>query len=411
MPARRSHPNPVWEPRIPSRWTAVVIALLAVGCAGFDATPVREPGPVERVTSMLIDEAFSRPSHLRPCCAFGHSLRVEVAELPVPIFEVQNVVAPDGAGRHTYDGGLISMRNPAQRGFVSPENNGLLYTCRGGFLDIAHVRDYADWTAFLALRLDAMLESGALADLGDEAASRIVYVEAFSEREIASLGRRRIALELARWLAYQVSVWHEVATWYGYAALDLFPERASAFSPEDLYSNLTGIELAAEVLSDDTVTSEEAFNRAMDRALETRLEQLGALPPELTVAAASAVDGRWWNSRARVPDMALVLRRNFDLGPRVSPWQIPDGVRPAALEAACRETGREAWVLEPTDRIGDVAFDTRARLDLRVDTQNLDSDFPLPGDSPWITQRDLPLIVTHARAANRERFGDDADHP
>jgi hypothetical protein len=185
----------------------------------------------------------------------------------------------------------------------------------------------------------------------------------------------------------------------------------SAFSPEDLYSNLTGIELAAEVLSDDTVTSEEAFNRAMDRALETRLEQLGALPPELTVAAASAVDGRWWNSQARVPDMALVLRRSFDLGPRVSPWQIPDGVRPAALEAACRETGREAWVLEPTDRIGDVAFDTRARLDLRVDTQNLDSDFPLPGDSPWITQRDLPLIVTHARAANRERFGDDADHP
>jgi len=395
-------------PRVP---TLLLAAALALGCAGFDTSPGPEPGALQTIASLLTTDAFSRPKNLRPCCAFGHSLGVEVVEVPVPVFEVQNVVAPDDAGRHTYDGGMISLRNAPSRGFVSAENNGLLFTCRGGFLDLAHVRDYADWTAFLALRLDALLDRGALIDLGDEAGGRLAYVEAIPPEEIAALGRRRIAVALARWLAFHASVWHEVATWYGFAAIGIFPERASAFSPEDLYSNLTGIELAAEVLGSGAIRSEADFNRAMDHALALRLEALGAKPPELTVLAAQAVDGRWWDSNARLPEMNLVLRRNFDLGPEILPWQIPDALWPAALANACRDTGREPWPLLQADRLGGIVFAERARLDLRVDTDGLDESFPLPGDSPWITQQDLPAITEHARAANRKRFGDDADRP
>ena len=125
-----------------------LVAVLALGCAGFDTSPGPEPGPAQSLVRLLVSEAFSRPQNLRPCCAFGYALGVEVAEVPVPVFEVQNVIAPDDLGRHTYDGGMISMRNSAQRAFLSSENNGLVFTCRGGFLDLAHVRDYADWTAF-----------------------------------------------------------------------------------------------------------------------------------------------------------------------------------------------------------------------------------------------------------------------
>jgi Protein of unknown function (DUF4056) len=37
--------------------------------------------------------------------------------------------------------------------------------------------------------------------------------------------------------------WHEIAIWYGWANVPMFSERPSAFSPEDMYSNLLGIRI------------------------------------------------------------------------------------------------------------------------------------------------------------------------
>ena len=61
---------------------------------------------------------------------------------------------------------------------------------------------------------------------------------------VAAHGRRAVAVPLAQWIAFQLSTWHEIATWFGWSALSIFPEEASAFSPEDLYSNLLGIRIA-----------------------------------------------------------------------------------------------------------------------------------------------------------------------
>ena len=46
-------------------------------------------------------------------------------------------VDPENLGRHGYRNG-------------GGEKNGIVYTCRGGHIDIAHLRKAADWTAFLA---------------------------------------------------------------------------------------------------------------------------------------------------------------------------------------------------------------------------------------------------------------------
>jgi hypothetical protein len=39
------------------------------------------------------------------------------------------------------------------------------------------------------------------------------------------------AVALAKWSAYQLSIWHEIATWYGYASLADWPRRSRRSRP------------------------------------------------------------------------------------------------------------------------------------------------------------------------------------
>lgn len=48
-------------------------------------------------------------------------------------------------------------------------------------------------------------------------------------------------LSLSGRIAYDLSVWHEIATWYGVSSVPLVSEQFSSFSPEDVYSNLLGL--------------------------------------------------------------------------------------------------------------------------------------------------------------------------
>ncbi|HEX3851415.1 MAG TPA: DUF4056 domain-containing protein, partial [Polyangiaceae bacterium] len=77
----------------------------------------------------------------RPCCALAADMALHLGSAHVPII-IGGVVSAQSVGRHAYskDGELT-------------ENNGLVYTRRGGFIDVAHLRDNADTAAYLALRL------------------------------------------------------------------------------------------------------------------------------------------------------------------------------------------------------------------------------------------------------------------
>ncbi|MDP3432015.1 MAG: DUF4056 domain-containing protein [Bacteroidota bacterium] len=44
-------------------------------------------------------------------------------------------------------------------------------------------------------------------------------------------------VNLAGKIAYDLSVWHEIATWFGASTIPFVPERYSSFSVEDVYSN------------------------------------------------------------------------------------------------------------------------------------------------------------------------------
>ena len=55
----------------------------------------------------------------------------------------------------------------------------------------------------------------------------------------------------------------------------VFLEQISAFSPEDLYSNLLGARIAINVILQGRVESIAAYNAAVDRELQRVLLQLG----------------------------------------------------------------------------------------------------------------------------------------
>ena len=210
-------------------------------------------------------------------------------------------------------------------------------------------------------------------------------------------------------------MWHETATWYGWSSLPLFPERVSAFSPEDLYSNLLGIRIASYVIQSGGGTSERGFNRATDNALAEALRQLGAAPPEVTRRALDVLDGLWWSSEERLPSKRVVLRRNFSLGPEIAPWQIPADRITAQLaadrEGLCSQLPPSPAVLRYPTRVEGLAFEAVAKLDLRVG-DDFSSDLPLPDpNSRWLSQRDLPGIVERVRAENERVFGPGTDRP
>ena len=113
---------------------------------------------------------------LRPCRAFGSDIRVEVGGIPIPGITIANIIGPQDVGHHEYDAGMIERRSDEPRALGSSERNGLVYTCRGGFIDTAHLRDYADWTLFLSAQIARRIYEGGTIELPDEGGSRRVIV-------------------------------------------------------------------------------------------------------------------------------------------------------------------------------------------------------------------------------------------
>ena len=206
---------------------------------------------------------------------------------------------------------------------LSEEQNGLIYARRGGFIDIAHVRDTADNTFYLFNRIAPTLGQ----------AGRIFYSEAGRAPRAAECPLRRRRASAQRYRAGGFGSRASVrcrnlggmrsAQWYAFQSVPGFSEEISAFSPEDLYSNLLGARLAINVILSGHGGSLEDYNQAMDAALKQVLTRLLVATRGETEAMFQQIDGDWWNSHRRVPDKFLVLKRNYDLQENRLPTPVP----------------------------------------------------------------------------------------
>jgi hypothetical protein len=352
-------------------------------------------------------------THLRPCCAFGTHLQASLGALPVPFFSLGNIIGLDDVGPHKYDSGTFSMQGSSRRNRFAKENNALIYTCRGGFIDTAHVRDYADWTMFWAASIGRVADTGATIELPDEGGKRRVQIRPIPHNLRERYGLRRVAVGLAQWVAFQLSIWHEISTGYGDAAIELYPEYVSAFSPEDLYSNLLGIKIATGlILGRGAAATDALYDENVDAWLRETLLYLHPVSVEAGQSAARLVDGVWWDSKARLPDPRLVLRRNSDLGEDISPWLVSRAYSsPEMQEWIDRECGgmQNPVVLRAPESVPGVKFSDLVTLEIDVDVPD---PFPFPReDSNRITQEDFPAVIQSLRERFVRVLGPDANRP
>ena len=364
-----------------------VLLLLSVFLLSSVGSAIAQPDPEVSLpaadTSQNYVFMFLDPPKLRACCAFGHSLQTKIGSSLVPV-QIDNVLHPDRLGLHAY-----KEQN------INTEMNGLIYTCRGGTIDIAHIRDYADWTAYLYFRIRKVLGSSALIPLPPEAASRDILLRPIAA-ELTESERNELAIVLAQRIAFALSVWHEIVTWYGHASVELFSERVSSFSPEDNYSNLLGAQIGADALRQGG-----NFDRAVDEQLEKMVFDLAPLLPGQTKKTFNTVDGLWWDRTKQMPDTQMVIRRNVDYGDTIQPWIISDKYSPFCSQ-------RDEPVAEfEVPRVGPQGIDLKSLYELRfrVD-RNAVPRFPLPDtDRLWVNENDFPFILARIRREVKKEFG------
>ncbi|MBM4027887.1 MAG: DUF4056 domain-containing protein [Planctomycetes bacterium] len=213
--------------------------------------------------------------------------------------------------------------------FRLSEKNGIAYTCRGGHIDVIHVRIAADWTAYLTATTYRHLmerKSGFSCKLAvDRSRSYVTfsYPEDWDRRsKVEQMAiAREVAMAVGPYLAWTLTTWHEMLTWYGFKCIGPFPEYPSAFSWEDSYSNLLGTIIAIRALND----SEHSYNDAVKIALDQEMQRLGVQPAHVARQASESVRGKWFTGN--VIFQVNMMKRNFDIGLEngyLTPTLVPD---------------------------------------------------------------------------------------
>jgi hypothetical protein len=312
----------------------------------------------------------AREPRSRPCCAFAVDMSVDLGAARAPIV-LRGVLPKSGLGWHSYlpDGELT-------------ENNGLVYTRRGGFIDLGHARDNADIAAHLALQLRPLLARGSgVLELGPKGADRrLVVTESVPADELRSTSNR-----IAVRVAFDLSIWTELVQYYGLSKYRGAGEVYSAFTPDDLYSNLLGAHLGTMALE-----SPEPYDRAMDVALAATLDALGAESSAATLATMYALDGRWWNHDRSWPSPDIAILRVYNIGPRVPPMLAPADVVPPPPDPLVLDVPQ-------TDEHG-APLSRHYRLEIVPHADEM-SRFPRDERGATLGEEDIPRLVVAVHRA------------
>lgn len=317
----------------------------------------------------------------RNCCVIGFDVLVP----PLTGGPIQNVQD-------------LTTLKPHKYGEVPPifdRDNGLVYTCRGGVIDTGHVRECADYTAYFAVKAMELSVAGGRVTLARPefgSTSRTVVFSAASKSypidHYIMIGMR---------ISYEIAIWHEIETWFQNGAV--VPERYSAFSPEDNYSNLLGTYIARDALLDS-----RAYDDAMTAAISRILTALGAVPSGDARAALATVKDRWWDSTKVLPDLRFLLRRHMEPFGTVTPWLL---VSPACLAGV---TPLSLAVPDRSPSDGSLLTD-HYELQIVVDVTKIPATVLPDPTRTTITPADFPYIVEQVRAQVLTEFGLDGDQP
>ena len=237
------------------------------------------------------------PRIIRPCCAFGYDLKL----WGVPFASIDQVISIDELGEHRYMG-------------HKREGTGTIYTRKGGFIDIGHLRDQTDWTRYLyTIILNSRGKGEVILPLRKEAGRKTLYLNVPENFESSD------CILLAGKITYDLSLWHEISTWFGASTVPLVPEKFSSFSVEDVYSNLLGVHVGMK-----TLHSKLPFNAAATKIIASTLDSLDVVrTAKETYEAYDAINNMWYTNKKRIPRTSVTLKRDLDVLNSTRPWIIP----------------------------------------------------------------------------------------
>ena len=221
---------------------------------------------------------------------------------------------------HLPTGGFVNPKTIGTHNRLS-EGQGMLYTLRGGHIDLAHVRGPADQTKQAYDRAYSCIVNGKKSFKVKPAWERITNKVEFeypagwkqtpqTERERIA---REIALKVAPVVGYNSSLYHEMLTWKGAKFLLIEPEFKSSFAWEDVYSQIVGVWVAT-----NAIKAGGKFDTTFTRLLNQELERLQVVSKEKAIQITKSVKGKWYTS-------ASLIKRNMDsyLDEDISPCIVP----------------------------------------------------------------------------------------
>ncbi|SEL92807.1 Protein of unknown function [Aquimarina amphilecti] len=238
------------------------------------------------------------PRIIRACCAFGYDLKI----WGVPFVSIDQVISIDELSDHHYMG-------------KKSEGTGTIYTNKGGFIDVGHLRDQIDWTRYLYTTiLNSKGKGEIILPLRNEAGRKTLYLNIPEELSNSD------CILLAGKITYDLSLWHEISTWYGASTIPFIPEKFSSFSVEDVYSNLLGIHIGMK-----TLKSKLPFNKAATMIIESTLDSLDVVKTaKETYDAYDAINNKWYTNKKRIPSSKITLKRDPNVLSSSRPWIIPN---------------------------------------------------------------------------------------
>jgi len=235
------------------------------------------------------------------------------------------------------------------------EKNGIIYTCRGGFLDLAHIRNAIDWVGYISANIYPHLLNHAKTyqHRGEEPTLYTLnfnYPDEFQQlsEEQQKVIVRQLSVNIAKQIAYYSLVWHEIVTWSGYIH-SLYTEKPSGFSFEDNYSNMLGI-----IIGGLAAESNDPFNEAADYHLKYYLNMLETVEKSEAIELTQSLAKKWWDPKYVLPYNKKIIKRHLDYGQFdnfVRPWQVDNVL-------ACNERPSEmvALPIPQLDYIDDIDF-------------------------------------------------------
>lgn len=319
-------------------------------------------------------------------CGFG-SPRPRMGTLPTPP-PGPRFSNPYNLGKHSY-------------GFNPFEENGIVYTCKAGHLDITHLRWNADYTAYAAGRIRKTLmkqKKGFSFNLALEISTHEIsfgYPENWDS--LSRTEKKRIAEEISLgvgpYIAFNATLWHEILTWFGVRFAGIEPEFNSAFSWEDMYSNLIGTELAVEALKD----TNHNYNTALTHAIDMKMRELDAQPKSIAIYASEKMRDKWYKGYFLVD----TIRKNVDIG-------LDDGhVTPVLVPGICDCAEPEPLPVPTTEILKKYGFSMKYEILPREWEKGkiLKIAYPNGNGRKIEPEKHFPVIMDHITKVAVERYG------